>query len=217
MKKITILVTFIALQITSIYAQNPKMEAALGQLLGKFSTAKTDLEYINLANDFARIANAEPKEWLPQYYAAQCHVLAGYNILNKDMGKAQDFAILALSEIQAAQKLAPNESELLVLEALTYQLQLIENPMANGPMFMPMILGVLEKAEAVNPENPRIYTTRGEFTLNMPAFIGGGAENAMPDIKKAIEKFESFKPASMLHPNWGRERAERLMKQVSKG
>ena len=56
----------------------------------------------------------------------------------------------------------------------------------------------------------------------MPEFYGGGAEKASPDIKKAVEKFGAFKPVSPVHPNWGKERVEALLKhsekkEVSKG
>ena len=55
---------------------------------------------------------------------------------------------------------------------------------------------------------------RGEFTLNMPEFYGGGAAKATPDIQKAAEKFETFKPASPLYPNWGKEHNESVAKRI---
>ena len=217
MKKVSIIIAIIALQITSIFAQNEKFQMALGQTLGQFATAKNADDYKNTANAFARIANAEPKEWLPQYYAAQCHLLAGYELTRSNMTEAQELAKTALTEIQAAEKLAPMETELMVLKAFTYQLQLIENPMVNGQTYSPMIFEALGKAEAINPENPRIYMIRGEFTLNMPEFYGGGVAKATPDVKKAVEKFGTFKPASPVHPNWGKEHTDLLVKHIEKG
>lgn len=214
MKKVLFAIAFFAISFTSIFAQNEKMQMALGKTLGQFATAKTADDYKNMANTFARIAQAEPNEWLPKYYAAQCRVLAGYQLLQTNMVEAQELAKTALTEIEAAKKLVPMETELMVLEAFTYQLQLIENPMANGAKYSPMIFETLGKAEAVNPENPRIYMIRGEFTLNMPEFYGGGVSKAMPDIKKAVDKFETFKPASPLHPNWGKNRSLHILKNI---
>jgi hypothetical protein len=216
MKKVSIIIAIIALNIVSIFAQNEKFQMALGQTLGQFSTAKNADDYKNTANAFARIANAEPKEWLPKYYAAQCRLLAGYELTKTNMTEAQELAKTALTEIKAAQKIAPMETELMVLEAFTYQLQLIENAMTNGQKYAPMIFEALGKAEAINPENPRIYSIRGEFTLNMPEFYGGGVAKATPDIKKAIEKFETFKPVSPVHPNWGKEHTQMVVKQIEK-
>ena len=59
MKKVIFAIALIALQITSTFAQNEKLMAALGQTLGQFATAKSADDYKNTANAFARIANAE--------------------------------------------------------------------------------------------------------------------------------------------------------------
>ena len=214
MKKVIFAIALITLQITSTFAQNEKLMAALGQTLGQFATAKSADDYKNTANAFARIANAEPTEWLPKYYAAQCRVLAGYQLSQSNMTEAQELAKTALAEIEAAEKLAPMETEIMVLKAFTYQLQLIEDAMTKGQKYTPMIFAALGKAEAINPENPRIYMVRGEFTLNMPEFFGGGVEKATPDIKKAIAKFESFKPASPVSPNWGKEHTAAIAKRI---
>ena len=37
-----------------------------------------------------------------------------------------------------------------------------------------------------------------------PAFFGGGAENAMPFLTKADEKFTAYRAPSPLHPMWGK-------------
>ncbi len=216
MKKVSSIIVLIAIFASSIFAQSEKCQAAIGQTLGQFGAAKTADDYKNTANAFARIANAEPNEWLPKYYAAQCRLLAGYQLLQSNMAEAQELAKTALTEIQAAEKLVPMETELMVLEAFTYQLQLIENPMTNGQKYSPMIFAALGKAQAINAENPRIYMVRGEFTLNMPEFYGGGVAKATPDIKKAAEKFGTFKAASAIHPNWGKEHTEALVKAVEK-
>lgn len=214
MKKVSFIIALITLNLVSTFAQNEKFQMALGKTLGQFGTAKTPEDYKNTANAFARIANAEPNEWLPKYYAAHCRIIAGYQLLETNMTEAQELAKTALTEIESAKKLVPTETELMVLEAFTYQLQLIENPMVNGAKYSPMIFETLAKAEAINPENPRIYMIRGEFTLNMPEFYGGGIAKATPDIKKAVEKFETFKPISPLHPNWGKDRSLYILKNV---
>ena len=214
MKKLVLSIAIFAIQITITFAQNAKFQEAMGKALSSMSTAKTADDWKANANAFARIANAEPTEWLPKFYAAQCRLFAGYELTKSNMPEAQDLAKAALTEIQAAEKIAPMETELMVLEAFTYQLQLIENPMANGQKYSPMIFQTLGKAEAINPNNPRIYSIRGMFTANMPEFYGGGIAKATPDIKKAALLFETFKPASPLHPTWGKERNDSALKMV---
>ena len=214
MKKRVLSIAIIALQITITFAQNAKFQEAMGKALSSMASAKTPEDFKTNANTFARIANAEPMEWLPQFYAAQNRLFAGYALMESNMEEAQELAKTALTEIQAGEKIAPMETELMVLEAFTYQLQLIENPMANGQKFSPMIFKTLGKAEAINPNNPRIYAIRGQFTANMPEFYGGGLEKATPDIRKAAELFATFKPTSPLHPNWGQARNESVLKTI---
>lgn len=198
----------------NLNAQSEKFQMAMGKALGQMAEVKTPEDLKNSANTFARIASAEPAEWLPQYYAALNHLYAGYRLMESNMTEAQALAKTALSEIQAAQKIAPTESELVALEAFAYQLQLLEDPMTKGPEFSGKIFATLGKAEALNPANPRVYYLRGNFILNMPEFFGGGAAKASPDLQKAVAAYDSFKPASPLHPNWGGEEAGELAEKV---
>ena len=89
MKKSIILFAALTFMTVKIFAQNEKFQMAMGKTLGQFGAAKTADDYKNTANAFARIANAEPNEWLPKFYAAQCRVLAGYQLLQSNMTEAQ--------------------------------------------------------------------------------------------------------------------------------
>jgi hypothetical protein len=215
MKNLILSFIIIATCIISLPAQSEKFQVAMGKSLATMSTNKSADDWKNTANTFARIAQAEPNEWLPKFYTAQCRLFAGYDLLKSNMVEAQELAKTALADIQAAEKIAPTETELMVLEAFTYQLQLIENPMANGAQYTPLIYQTLGKAEAINPANPRIYSIRGQFTLNMPEFYGGGVAKATPDIQKAAALFETFKPASALHPNWGKGQNDSVVKMIA--
>ena len=199
---------------TSVHAQNEKFQMAMGKAMGQMSSSKTPEEWKNTANTFSRIASVETTEWLPQYYAALSHLYAGYTIMGSNMAEAQGLATAALTEIQAAQKIAPAESELVALEAFAYQLQLLEDPMSKGAEMSGKIFATLGKAEAMNPANPRTYYLRGNFMLNMPEFFGGGPAKAAPDAQKAVAAYAAFTPASPLHPNWGAGLAAELAEKV---
>ena len=47
----------------------------------------------------------------------------------------------------------------------------------------------------------------------IPEQFGGGCSTAKPELQTALDKFNSFKPASELHPNWGKARTEDLLKE----
>ena len=214
MKKLIISAIVLFFAAVQLNAQSPKLQQAVGKTLGEMAAAKTTDEKTAVINAFARIADAEPTEWLPRYYTALNRTFMAYDVMNTDMVAAQEMAKTALAEVKTAQKIAPMESELMVLEAFIYQLQLIENPMANGQKYSPMIFQTLGKAEAIDANNPRINYIRGQFTLNMPEFYGGGVAKATPDIEKAAAKFTAFKPASPIHPTWGSERNAAILKSL---
>lgn len=214
MKKLVISAIVLFFAAAQLDAQSSKLQQAIGKTLGDMAAAKTADEKNAVINAFARIADAESAEWLPRYYTALNRTLMAYDVMNADMAAAQEMAKTALSEVKTAQKVAPMESELMVLEAFIYQLQLLENAMANGQKYSPMIFQTLGKAEAIDANNPRINYIRGQFTLNMPEFYGGGVAKATPDIEKAAAKFAAFKPASPIHPTWGSERNAAILKSL---
>ena len=96
MKKYVVLIAALTLLAVKNFAQNEKFQMAMGKALGQFQAAKTADDYKNTANIFARIANAEPNEWLPKYYAANCRLLADTNCLRTYRQlKRSDFCLLS--------------------------------------------------------------------------------------------------------------------------
>jgi hypothetical protein len=45
----------------------------------------------------------------------------------------------------------------------------------------------------------------------VPEAFGGGKAVAKKLFEKSVELFENFKPASALHPSWGKEQAAQLL------
>jgi hypothetical protein len=46
-----------------------------------------------------------------------------------------------------------------------------------------------------------------------PSAFGGGKDKAKVSYSKAATLFETFKPASSIHPNWGKKTNEYFLKQ----
>jgi hypothetical protein len=68
-------------------------------------------------------------------------------------------------------------------------------------------------AKKINPENPRIKLLEGQSIFYTPEDYGGGKKKAEPLLKEALEKFAAFKPASILHPNWGLSTTQFMLSQ----
>lgn len=205
----------IALILTTSFlnAQNAQYASAMTKAVAAIDSAETPADYQAAANTFSRIAQAEPKEWLPLYYAAFSYLNHAFPMFKEDAAKALQTLDLAQASLDKAKAINPGESELAVLQAYVYIGRLMENQMAKGAEITPKVFGELEKAAAMNPENPRAPFLRGTYVLNMPEFYGGGAANAKPYFEKATALFDKESDRGLL-PHWGKKANAYYLEQV---
>lgn len=197
------------------FAQSSQYHKAMEKAIASLDQASKAEEMMAAMNTFERIAGAEKEEWLPLYYQSYSHLMAAIDLMGKgEMKDCMAHIKKADEKIQAAQKIAPKESEIYALQAFILQGYIWEDPQTNGAQYTPMIMQAVESAIALNPENPRGFYIKGQQLFHMPAFIGGGPDAAKPFLEKALEKFESFEPASSIHPSWGKEMTEQILKQM---
>ncbi|CAA9287842.1 MAG: hypothetical protein AVDCRST_MAG56-4405 [uncultured Cytophagales bacterium] len=178
------------------------MQAALADL----RKSKTAGEMLPVANRFERIAAAEAKEWLPRYWAAYC-----YNVMSfadKDDDRRDQYLDKAEALVAEAEKLNKGEAEIYILKAYIAQARMAVSPATRWMGQGPVIDENLAKAEEMNARNPRIDYLRGQNLYYKPSLFGGGKEAAKPLLKRALDKYAGFTPASAIHPNWGRERCQ---------
>lgn len=214
MKNVTLFLAFILIG-SSVFAQNAKYVAAMTKAQVQLDSATTAAQNLEAANSFARIAAAEPKEWLPAYYAAFSQVNAAFKLLRENPAKAGEAIDAAQMSLDLAKSIAPNESEIVVLQAYILIARVSENPMVKGQELSPRVFAELGKASAMDPQNPRAPFLQGMYTMNMPEFYGGGAANAKPFFEKAAVLFEQATPGDLM-PNWGKETNARFLEQTTK-
>ncbi len=206
-------VFLLSLSTTLAFAQNDQYNAAMADAVARFDSAAGPADFQALANTFARIAAAEPGEWLPQYYAAFSNLMVAFPLFQQDPAKALLTVDLAQACLDKAKALAPGESEIGVLQAYILIGRLMENPMAKGAEISPQVFAALERAAAQAPGNPRAPFLRGTYVLNMPEFYGGGAANAKPWFEKAAQLFEKESGRGLL-PHWGQNANAQYLDQV---
>ena len=214
MKNALLLFSFLFIGI-SLFAQNAKYDAAMTKAITRLDSAQTSAQHLESANDFARIASAEPKEWLPNYYAALGHLSAAFILLKENPSKAIETIDVAQTSLDKAKTLAPGESEIAVLQAYILIARVSENPMVKGQELSPKVFAELGKAAGMNPNNPRAPFLQGMYTMNMPEFYGGGATNAKPFFEKAAALFEREKPEAIM-PHWGKDTNAYFLEQIAK-
>jgi hypothetical protein len=218
MKKFHLLLT--GLLIVSLsFAQSEKYTKAMESLLPAVDTTHGKDNSIALANSFERIANAEKTQWLPYYYAALSYINAGYSF-SMDGGfsdKSADIDPLADKADQLltkADELEKNNSEIWVLRKLLASLRMMGNPMARFQEHGPLAAAALNKAKELDPGNPRVFILEGQDLFFTPEQFGGNKAEAKKKWEEAKIKFETFKPKSAIHPNWGMSSLIYFLSQV---
>jgi hypothetical protein len=210
--KITAMKTIISIAVLtlaiSFQSFSASYEEAMAANLQKISNAKTVAEFTALANQFERIANAEPGKWQPRYYVAYCYV---WSTAVSEMPAEEKHKLLDLaqSQLDLLRKTFKNESEIFALQAFAYQMRITD--MSKGFKYSSLASEALEEAEKLNPNNPRVYYIRGNNILHTPKAFGGGKQKAKPLFEKASGLFESQKPANAIEPAWGSEHNKQML------
>jgi len=205
MKKIILILGIIAITLPTFTQESKYLEAMKGNIESLDKASAPD-EYVQCANRFERIATAEKSLWMPYYYASYSLVVMSFD--EADGGKKDLILDRAQELLDKALELEPEESELHVLQAFLYPSRILVDPMGRGMMYMEKMFGSLERAKALNPENPRIYFLEGVNKANLPPSMGGGSDMAQPLLETAVAKFEAFNNKDPLWPHWGEEAAQ---------
>ncbi len=196
------------------FAQSEKFTEAMKKNLAALDESfRNPADLLTMANNFERIANAEKNQWLPYYYAAFCQVNNGF--MEKDKDKVDAVADRASFLIQKADSLSPNNSEISCIKSMIASCHMMVNPMQRWQEYGQESNSNMEAAITQDPANPRPYYLRGQGLKYTPEQFGGGCTTAKPALQTSLEKYTAFKPASELHPTWGRAQVEQLLKECN--
>ena len=172
---------------------------------------KNPANLLDLANKFERIGTAEKNQWLAYYYAALCQV--NYTYMESDKTKVDAIADKATELIDKADVLQPNNSEISCIKSMIASSHMMVNPMQRYMEYSTEINSFMEAAMQQDPTNPRPEYLKGQALKYTPEQFGGGCGTAKPVLESALDKFNKFKAASDIHPNWGKQRVELLISE----
>jgi hypothetical protein len=195
--------------VSSLFAQDDKYTKAMEENLASMHTLKSNADWQGVANKFERIASMKSGEWLPLYWVSYCYLRMSFE--EKELTKKDQLSDQADKFCQKIADLKVENDEIFVLKAYIAQARLSADGMGRWQIEGMNFKTNLEKAKAANPENPRIYLLSGQNIYHTPEGFGGGKANALPLLKQAQEKFATFKPSSVLHPNWGEGNLQHLL------
>jgi hypothetical protein len=204
MKKI-ILLALTALFLQPVFSQSEKFIGAMKKNIAEIDSAliRNEVARLNdIAATFERIGDAEKTQWLPYYYAAYCQVTLAFiknEVANNDVVADKVDQLIA-----KADALEKKNSELSLIKAMNTSLRMLVNPMQRWMQYGQKIQEYTQDAMTQDPTNPRPYYFNGVSLKNTPAEFGGGCGTAKPILDKGLELFAAFKPASDIHPSWGK-------------
>ena len=205
MKQVLVIVSMF---FAGMVAAQSRYETGMAKGLEQFKTAKTVEDFTAASAFFERIGDAEKDKWLPYYYAAYTNYITAW--INQKLDRDK-IAEKSNDLITKAEALEPNNSELFCLRQMTATIQMLVDPMSRWQSYGAQATAAIENAIKADPNNPRSYYLKGQNLLGTPEAFGGGKAVAKKLAEKSVELFKTFKPASPLHPDWGKDEADKLL------
>lgn len=155
---------------------------------------------------FERMLAEEPQSTVVLYWLALADHRLVPRLMNDDKALAKRYSGDGIARLDQILKAEPKNVEALALKAAMLGMSIALNPMS-AMTAGPESNELFEKAIALAPNNPRIYLMDGIGILNRPKFVGGGADKALPQLRKAQELFAAAPAADSTAIDWGRGEA----------
>lgn len=208
--------TFFALIISLIsfagFSQKSDYYQAMGESLGQYAACRTIDDFQALGNRFKMIAGNEKEEWLPLYYHAHCYIIMSF-MEPADAAKKDMYLDVAEASLKQLSAMVPAESEVAALEGMFYTARLVVNPMERGQKYSMLTAQSLGKALALNPENPRAKLLQIQNDMGSARFFSKDPSTYCGQAVELLANWDKITPASPLHPSWGKDQAEALVKE----
>lgn len=163
---------------------------------------------------FERIASAEKNSWLPNYYVALVNTTTAFG--TKDKEKVSALLAKAQTALDIELDKAPENPELLVMQAMIHTAWIAFDPMTYGMTLSSKVMEIYTKAKVIAPENPRVVFGQAEFEIGGARYFGSDTKPMCAEINRAVDLFAKFQPETPFHPKWGLDRALEAQKECNK-
>jgi tetratricopeptide (TPR) repeat protein len=187
------------------------LEESLSKTLIQMDTVKNLFGMMSVSAQFDMIADKWENEWSSNYYAAYAKVILSFIV--QDSKKKDLFLDEADKYLEKVKSLDSQNDETYVLAALITSARIAVDGQNRGMQYSGTVSQYMEKAEKINPDNPRIYYLKGSSLFYQPEMYGGGKEKAKPYFEKAKELFVKETKTSILKPHWGEKQNLDYLKQ----
>ena len=202
----TKLITIIAMFVASIVSAQTQFDQGMKKALQTWKDGNSKEALVQLE----QIAKTEKTNWLPNYYIAFINTTQAFG--EKDKAKKVTLLNAAQKAQDVCNELAMDNPEVLVMQAMIHTASIVYDPMTNGQRLSGDVMYILNKANKIAPENPRVVFQKASFEIGLAQYFGQDTKPMCAQIEKSIELFATFKPESAFHPSWGLDRAQEAVK-----
>lgn len=146
-------------------AQEPTMEALLGQTLSKLQDSGPEA-ILNCIAELKRIDAMFPDEDTPKFYIALQSL--NYAVMNPHDDRTESLVAEAEEKINQMLDLKEvNESNLCTLKGFLYMVRIVQDPAQNGRKYYLDVMENYEKALKLNPDNELAKQLQQKFQEGM--------------------------------------------------
>ena len=201
-----LLLMFLISAFSYSYAQ-VNFEKGMDKAFELWQSDKPD-EAINL---FERIANAQKDNWLPHYYIVQINSIKSWNVKDETVLKAQ--LEKAQEHLNTAMALSKNNPELMVMQGQIYTNWIAFDGRTYGMKYSAKITELYKKAYSIDPKNPRVALCKADWAMGSAKYFGQDPKPFCQQIEASIAMFDSYETEGKYYPNWGKDRAQEVVKE----
>lgn len=204
MKNSILTFILILLSLTAL-AGGQKFQEAMGKTLAGYADCRSAADFNALSAKFARIAEAEPQEWLPLYYQAHSVIVGNFR-----SGESAIDRDLMLDEAQKSLdkliEMDPANSEVMVLQGMLYTGRLVIDPQTRGQEYGAKSAIAVGKSLGMNPNNPRARYMQIANEQGTAQFFGKDMQEYCDSATALLGEWDSLNEVeSPIHPSWGQD------------
>ena len=167
-KKFMLMGIFFLISTVSIHAQEPNMQALIGQSLSKLQQP-TPENFLNCVAEMKRIDDMFLDSIQPKFQMVLQSL--NFSVMNPHAPETENLMAGAEETIAKMEKMRnANHSDICTLRGFLFMVRIVQNPVQNGQRYYLDVMQNYEKALKLNPDNRMVreklkQSLAGEITL----------------------------------------------------
>lgn len=182
-------------------------------LLNKIAQAQSEHEYLWILQKLQRLDLDEDIQWYKLYYS--CFVCISLSLLKISSDKQSDYLEDAAFFLRRLLLIKPKDPEAIILQALLFQAKGSLSSNHPSSQYTSKIIQLLDIAQALDPQNPRIFYLKAKIASNKVDFLECDKRNILAFLLQAKANYATYIPKHEYAPDWGEPQTNELISWFS--